>query len=178
MTTTFDYASASMAAHRVMTDQANESDMDLAADFYSRNEYVRQAESIPSINDPDFGPFRGAFLIHTADVDTDAGQRGTIGTADGRVVHTADTRVTTTVYDIDTRAPRTVEYVIPGGATLKYRHNATNGRKGGRPRKPDSEVSPAALRARKRRERQRTATLALADARKPLANLSAELVDV
>jgi len=157
-------------------------DLDAAARFTADNEYVRQAETMVSFTSPDFSQGGGALLVHPSSVDTDAGLRGSVGTADGRVVYTADTTVTTTVYDVATRKPHRVTYVIPGTQHVKASTARRNG--ANTPRKPDHEVSAAALRMRAyrerkaaKRERERTSTLAISEARTPLKNLSAELVD-
>jgi len=157
-------------------------DLDSAARFTADNEYVRQAETMVDFRSPDFSQGGGALLVHPNSVDSDAGLRGSIGTADGRVVFTSDTTVTRTVDCI--LFTLTLTYVVPGTQHVKASTARRNGSK--TPRKPDNEVSAAALRmrayrerqaAKRERERNESSRIAISDARTPLPNLSAELVD-
>lgn len=159
---TFDYAAASMAAYRVIDGQANTSDVEVAADYMARNEYVRQSEAIPMFSDETFSAVRGALLMHSHDADTDAGEYAGIGTTDGRVIRSEDVHV----YRVNEAGERELIRVDKGGKSA----SRSNGRKGGRPRK--ANPSPAALAKREQRAKAKAVAITVQTARAVLPNLS------
>lgn len=163
---TFDYASAAMAAHRVITGEANTSDVEVAADFMARNEYVRQAECIPMMTNETFGAVRGALLMHALDADTDAGEYAGVGTTDGRVIRSEDVHV----YRVNTAGEREYVRTDKGGKSAS-RANGRKSKNGGRPR--STNPSPAALAKREQRAR-KAAAITVQTARAVLPNLSVE----
>lgn len=182
---TFDYNAGQTAAYRVISGEANESDILLASDFYARNEHIRMLETYPTMSDIAACATIEALVTIPVRASTDAGAYASIGTSDGRRVYSDDCTVWVEVFDIATRQGKRVQIrTIKGTRHSQAQRRSTPNKAPRKDRKyATAKARYAASDARKaarKAEANRTAGTsikALKAAGVNIRNLSAELVE-